>query len=99
MTVALLFITIVLGTALFATRQYRLELAYDVAQLHRQIGRCRANLWDMQVRIANLARPSELQQAILSTKLHLEPVVSTGVGPHRLAAAQSQHGGRRHEGY
>ncbi len=92
MLLVLVLAHIVLATTLFAMRQRRLELGHDITLLHRQMNQCRIELWDHQVRIAGLAKPTNLQRAILSIGLRLEPAVSADRQPLVLGAVQSHNG-------
>lgn len=87
MLVVLLLAFVCLGTMLSRMRQRRLELAYHVTKLHRQIGHSRTELWDLQTRIIKLARPTQLRQAIAEQGLFLEPAVGGDITRQRLLVA------------
>jgi len=98
MLLTLVLAVVVLGTVLIGMRQQRLDLAYNITKLHNQIGDCRVDLWDLQVRITGLSRPEMLAEAIETQGLVLEPVVTADKESLRLMAvapfnpAGSEHG-------
>ena len=100
MLLALVMAVVVLGTVLFGMRQRRLDLAYNIAKLHSEIGDYRVDLWDLQVRIIELSRPTMLKQAIEAQGLVLEPAAVSGEDSlHLMSVAQFNRGGPDHAGY
>ena len=91
---ALVVLTIVGGSVLFALRQRRLQLMHDVTQLHSQIRHDRQRLWNLQVQIAKQTKPDRLHQAITHTGLEVEPITpaaGNGRPVPLLTAAEPDH--------
>lgn len=95
MLLALILYVTGLGTGLLWLRQERLHAMHAVAVLHNQINRSRHGLWDLQVRIADLAGPRQLSKAIERAHLHLQPVASQVETSQPMLSSA----GTRHEGY
>ncbi|QQE11138.1 hypothetical protein JD969_16785 [Planctomycetota bacterium] len=64
-----------IGVGLLSLRQQRLEIMNEMTAEHRKVDKIRRNIWDVQVRIAEKAKPSEVERVIKKSELAFEPVV------------------------
>jgi len=68
-----LFCTLAISVALLQLRQQRLELNYQANQLHNQIERHQAKLWDQQLQIAVYTAPNAISRTVGQQKLEMVP--------------------------
>lgn len=66
----------VITVGLLALRHQRIRTAHQIMLQHKKINAARQEMWDMQLRIADLATPQALAQAIDRAHLELEPAVN-----------------------
>ena len=64
-----------IGVGLLSLRQQRLEIMNEITAEHRKVDKIRRDIWDVQVRIAEKARPSEVERVVNQSELAFEPVV------------------------
>ena len=68
-----LFAALLIGVAVLQIRQQRLELNYQVNQLHNQIEDRQAKLWDQQLQIAIYCAPNAISRTVGQQQLDMVP--------------------------
>src|SRR5689334_1042423 len=72
---------LILAALLLGLRQQRLELNYQMNQLHDQIRASQAKLWNQQLQIAVYTAPNAISQTVGNHDLKMVPESPTHVGP------------------
>lgn len=65
--------TAVVAAVTLELRQQKLELSCQANQLHNQIEKCQATLWDQQVQIAVYTAPNAIAKTVGQRQLHMVP--------------------------
>ena len=77
-----------IGAGLLGMRQQQLNDKHAIAEWHSQMRQDREQIKDLQVRIAERARPEALYEAIDRADLRFEPIA--GEGPEQAATNDSE---------
>ncbi|MEM9344980.1 MAG: hypothetical protein AAGB26_00040 [Planctomycetota bacterium] len=80
------------GAGLLGLRQQQLNDKHAMAASHAEMKDFREHIKDLQVRIAKMARPEALKQAIERTELMVEPISRSPVSDEEREESESIDG-------
>ena len=63
-----------IGAQLLVIRHERLQMAHDMADLHRQIRRDSQTLWQLRAEIAHRIRPEDVERLMADLPLDWQPL-------------------------